>query len=35
MFPSVQSFFRAFNEPFEGAIPYMYLDVKGLVFGDN
>jgi len=31
MFPSVRSYFRAFNEPFEGAIPYMYLDVKGLV----
>src|SRR5437016_4468956 len=31
MHPSVQSQFRAFNEPFEGSIPYMYLDVKGLV----
>jgi hypothetical protein len=31
MFSSVQSYFRAFNEPFEGAIPFMYLDVKGLV----
>lgn len=31
MYPSVQSQFRAFNEPFEGAIPYMYLDVLGLV----
>jgi hypothetical protein len=31
MFPIVQSYFRAFNEPFEGVIPYMYLDVKGLV----
>ena len=31
MYPSVQSQFRAFNEPFEGSIPYMYLDVKGLV----
>jgi hypothetical protein len=31
MFPSVQSAFRAFNEPFEGCVPYMYLDVKGLV----
>ena len=31
MFPTVQSYFRAFNEPFEGAVPYMYLDVKGLV----
>lgn len=28
---SVQSQFRTFNEPFEGAIPYMYLDVLGLV----
>jgi len=31
MYPSVQARFRAFNEPFEGSIPYMYLDVKGLV----
>src|ERR1700676_188995 len=31
MYPIVQSQFRAFNEPFEGSIPYMYLDVKGLV----
>jgi GH24 family phage-related lysozyme (muramidase) len=31
MYPSVQSRFRAFNEPFEGSIHYMYLDVKGLV----
>ncbi|HXU19659.1 MAG TPA: hypothetical protein VN788_03640 [Verrucomicrobiae bacterium] len=31
MYPSVQAQFRAFNEPFEGSIPYMYLDVKGLV----
>lgn len=31
MYSSVQSQFRAFNEPFEGSIPYMYLDVKGLV----
>jgi hypothetical protein len=31
MFPSVQSGFRAFNTPFEGCIPYMYLDIKGLV----
>jgi hypothetical protein len=29
--PAVQSKFRAFNEPFEGAIPHMYLDVLGLV----
>ena len=27
----VQAQFRTFNEPFEGAIPYMYLDVLGLV----
>jgi len=31
MYPNVQSQFRAFNEPFEGSIAYMYLDVKGLV----
>jgi hypothetical protein len=31
MFTSVQSVFRAFNAVFEGAIPYMYLDIKGLV----
>ena len=31
MYPSVRSIFRDFNEPFEGAIPYMYLDIKGLV----
>lgn len=31
MHPIVQSQFRAFNEPFEGSIPYMYLDVLGLV----
>ncbi len=31
MYPNVQSYFREFNEPFEGAIPYMYLDIKGLV----
>ena len=31
MFPSVQAQFRSFNEPFEGSIPYMYLDVLGLV----
>ena len=28
---SVKLRFRGFNEPFEGAIPYMYLDIKGLV----
>ena len=31
MYPIVQSKFRSFNEPFEGAVPYMYLDVLGLV----
>ncbi len=31
MFPSVQSGFRAFNTAFEGCIPFMYLDIKGLV----
>ena len=31
MYPSVLSAFRAFNEPFEGWVPYMYLDIKGLV----
>ena len=31
MFASVQSGFRTFNTSFEGCIPYMYLDIKGLV----
>ncbi len=31
MYSSVQTQFRAFNEPLEGSIPYMYLDIKGLV----
>lgn len=31
MFPSVQSAFRAFTTTFEGCVPYMYLDIKGLV----
>ena len=31
MYPSVQSQFHSFNEPFEGSIPYMYLDILGLV----
>ncbi|HZQ55613.1 MAG TPA: hypothetical protein VFB14_25670 [Bryobacteraceae bacterium] len=31
MYPSVQSQFRAFNEKFEGAVHFMYLDIKGLV----
>jgi hypothetical protein len=28
---SVKSGFRAFNEPIEGVVRYMYLDIKGLV----
>jgi GH24 family phage-related lysozyme (muramidase) len=28
---SVKARFRGFNEPFEGMVPFMYLDVKGLV----
>lgn len=31
MYPIVQKQFRLFNEPFEGSIPYMYVDVKQLV----
>jgi hypothetical protein len=31
MFPSVQTAFRSFSEKFEGFVPYMYLDIKGLV----
>jgi hypothetical protein len=31
MFPSVQSGFPAFSARFEGRVPFMYLDVKGLV----
>jgi hypothetical protein len=31
MYPSVKSQFRKFNEPFEGVVSFMYLDVKGLV----
>ena len=31
MFPSVHSAFRNFNAAFEGVIPFMYLDIKGLV----
>ena len=31
MFQAVQAGFRAFNTKFEGCIPYMYLDIKGLV----
>jgi len=30
-YPTVQSAFRAFNAAFEGVVPYMYLDIKGLV----
>ncbi len=31
MHSSVSKQFRAFNEPFEGVVPYMYLDILGLV----
>lgn len=31
MWPSVSAFFQEFNEPFEGSIPWFYLDVRGLV----
>jgi GH24 family phage-related lysozyme (muramidase) len=31
MYPSVSSRFRAFNEPLEGVVKFMYLDIKGLV----
>lgn len=31
MHASVSNRFRAFNEPLEGVVTYMYLDVKGLV----
>ncbi len=31
MFPAVQSDFPAFSAQFEGRVPYMYLDVRGLV----
>src|ERR1700683_1085251 len=31
MFPSVQSSFPAFSARFEGRVPFMYLDVLGLV----
>lgn len=31
MFPAVQSNFPSFSARFEGRVPYMYLDVKGLV----
>lgn len=31
MFPAVQLYFPAFSAKFEGRVPYMYLDIKGLV----
>ena len=31
MYPSVRSRFRAFTQRFEGDVPYMYADIKGLV----
>jgi hypothetical protein len=31
MLPVVQETFRVFNTKFEGCIPFMYLDIKGLV----
>ncbi|MBI4908429.1 MAG: hypothetical protein HY820_32690 [Acidobacteria bacterium] len=31
MQPTVKAQFRAFNEPLEGAIPFMYQDIKGLI----
>ena len=31
MYPSVKSYFIAFNEPIETRVEYMYLDIKGLV----
>ena len=31
MHPSVKNRFRAFNEPLEGVVRFMYLDIKGLV----
>jgi GH24 family phage-related lysozyme (muramidase) len=31
MHDSVKNYFRAFNEPLEGVVRYMYQDVKGLV----
>ena len=31
MYASVKNYFIAFNEPIEDRIPYMYLDIKGLV----
>lgn len=31
MHPMVRQVFRRFNEPMEGVVPFMYLDIKGLV----
>src|ERR1035441_7352367 len=31
MYLSVKMRFRSFNEPFEGVVPWMYQDIKGLV----
>src|SRR5580704_10251571 len=31
MWPSVQAYFHAFTTQFEGCVPHMYLDIKGLV----
>jgi GH24 family phage-related lysozyme (muramidase) len=31
MYPSVSSRFKSFNEPLEGVVKFMYLDIKGLV----
>ena len=31
MHMSVRNYFIKFNEPIEKRVPYMYLDVKGLV----
>jgi hypothetical protein len=31
VYPSVSAAFQPFNEPFEGVVPWMYLDIKGLV----
>ena len=31
MYPSVRSYFNGFTKTFEGRVPWMYLDVKGLV----
>src|SRR5450759_616384 len=31
MYLSVKMRFRGFNEPFEGVVPWMYQDIKGLI----